>query len=115
MTFECSISEVVPLLQLVRTLKQDALGVEVVPFFLELGEVEPACVEEVEVHAGAAGPEAVEVAVCRETSEAQAKSTNRPHRLTVDAGAWEASMVALVAVDDSVGEAADFVGVVELL
>jgi hypothetical protein len=113
-TFEYSVSEVVPPLQRVRTLKQDALAVAAAPFFLEAGEAEPVGVEEVEAHADAAGLEVVEVAVCREISEAEAKSTDRPRRLIPDAVEEKASMEALVAVDDSAGEVADFVEVVAL-
>jgi hypothetical protein len=98
----------------VRTWRQDALVVVAVPFFLEVEEVEPASVEEVEVRADAAGPEVVEVAPCREISEAGAKSTVRPRLLILDAVEQEALMEALVAVDDFVEEAADFVGVVAL-
>jgi hypothetical protein len=90
--------------------------VAVEPFFPELEEVEPVEGAEAEVHADAAGPEAVEVAAGRETSEVGAKSIDHPHHLIhpLDDAGQEASMEALAAEDGSVEEVADFAEVVVL-
>jgi hypothetical protein len=90
--------------------------VAVEPSFLESEEVEPVEGAEAEVHADAAGPEAVEVVAGRETSEVGAKSIDHPHHLIhpLDDVGQEASTEALVAEDGSVEEVVDFAGVVVL-